>query len=319
MPNLMLTNWCNYKCPYCFGIDFMSPKIKAKNMSRETFTGILNWLEKSEHSFVIHLMGGEPTLNPDFEWFVSQLLQKEFPVTVFSNLATAKAPEYSEKMKDLPINWVVNVNPPDKWNDTQRKNIESSLTSLGKRACITFNIMPDSVDDLWAIELTEKYNLKKEIKVGFVLPTITDSNYHLSDNEYAIVAQKVVNLAIESEKHGMRLEYECGIPTCAFTAEQLGQLWDSGSPLRSGCFSRLDISPDGDCIYCLPLATLVKRHFSSFNSYEEARAWYETKLAPLRKLEPVRNCNQCNLMSPDKCHGACLAKKLIGAHNINIK
>ena len=36
MPNLMLTNYCNYKCSYCFGKDIMFPKNPRQMMSRET-------------------------------------------------------------------------------------------------------------------------------------------------------------------------------------------------------------------------------------------------------------------------------------------
>lgn len=77
MPNLMLTNWCNYKCPYCFGIDRMAPKVKAEAMSDETFLGILNWLEKSHYHQAIHLMGGEPTLHPKFEWRTATYQHKD--------------------------------------------------------------------------------------------------------------------------------------------------------------------------------------------------------------------------------------------------
>lgn len=83
MPNLMLTNWCNYKCPYCFGMDFMAPQMAKKNMSQETFSHILSWLSQTPDIDSIHLMGGEPTLHPDFEGFVAELLVRDYPITVF--------------------------------------------------------------------------------------------------------------------------------------------------------------------------------------------------------------------------------------------
>lgn len=318
MPNLMLTNWCNYKCPYCFGMDRMVPRVAQAAMSDETFLGILDWLALTHYDKPIHLMGGEPTLHPKFEWIVDTLLERDYPITIFSNLATEKAPEYAEKLGVLPISWVVNVNPPYKWNDTQRERIETALSYLGENAAITFNIMPDEPDSLWAIDLIKRFKLRRNIKVGFVLPTITQVNYALNDNEYTVVAEKTMQLARDAARERITLAYECGVPTCAFTDAQLGELWKLGSKMNSGCCSRLDITPLGEVIYCLPLATVLSRHYTGFANYEEAKDWFETKFQPYRQLGRRLECATCNMMRPDKCHGACLAKNLIEVNNLNI-
>ncbi len=318
MPNLMLTNWCNYKCPYCFGVDQMAPQKPAQAMSDETFLDILEWLKRSNYNRTIQLMGGEPTLHPKFEWIVETLLERDFPITVFSNLATDVAPIYAEKMGLLPISWVVNINPPNKWNETQKKNIEAALSHLKEKASITFNIMPDEDDNYWALELIKKFDLSHSIKIGFVLPTLTESNYALKDNEYSIVAAKVVDLAVEGAKMGVTLQYECGVPTCVFTPQQLGTLWRCGSQLRSGCCSRLDITPHGDVIYCLPLATSCSKKYHEFENYQQAKDWFEQSFAPYRRLGRTVECATCNLMNPLKCNAGCLAKNMIGANNVKL-
>ena len=318
MPNLMLTNWCNYKCPYCFGMDRMVPRVPQAAMSDETFLGILDWLARTHYDKPIHLMGGEPTLHPKFEWIVDTLLERDYPITIFSNLATEKAPEYAEKLGVLPISWVVNVNPPYKWNAAQRERIETALSYLGENAAITFNIMPDEPDSLWAIDLIKRFKLRRNIKVGFVLPTITQVNYALDDNEYTVVAEKTMQLARDAARERITLAYECGVPTCAFTDAQLGELWKLGSKMNSGCCSRLDITPLGEVIYCLPLATVLSRHYTGFANYEGAKDWFEAKFQPYRQLGRRLECATCNMMRPDKCHGACLAKNLIEVNNLNI-
>lgn len=316
MPNLMLTNWCNYKCSYCFGIDFMAPKIAKKNMSKETFCNIITWLSKTPEHKVIHLMGGEPTLHPDFEWMVEYLLAKDFHITVFSNLATNQAHGYAEKLANLPVTWVVNINPPLTWNNVQKEKIMNALKVLKQKATITFNVMPDEDNNNWAIELIKECDLNRSIKIGFVLPTVTGSNFHLNDEQYDVVAKKVVELAQDAERESIRLEYECGVPTCIFTEEQLGILWDTGSTFNSSCCSRLDISPNGEIIYCLPLATRHAIPFSEFSTYPDARNWFEMKLQHFRRLGRTENCYKCNLMLPNSCNGGCLAKILLNAKNI---
>lgn len=137
--------------------------------------------------------------------------------------------------------------------------------------------------------------------------------------EYKTVAGRVVQLAQAAEKYHIRLEYECGVPTCAFTEEQLGQLWQCGSAVKSGCCSRLDITPSGEVIYCLSLATVASKKYNEFANYQEAKNWFETLFAPYRRLGRVADCATCNLMNPDQCNGACLAKNLIGVKNLKIR
>lgn len=318
MPNLMLTNWCNYHCPYCFGVDMMAPKKKAEAMTRETFNGILDWLSKEPFDRVIHLMGGEPTLNPDIEWMIEKLLDLEMRITIFSNMATRQAVELSEKLKDLPVAWVANVNNPTKWNKGQRENILQCLKNGGEKISLTFNIIPDEPNELWALDLIRDYNLSRKIKVGFVLPTLTSSNYALKDDEYDIVAARVIDLVKNGEEMGISLEYECGVPVCTFTDEQLGFLWKHRSEVQSGCCSRLDITPNGEVMYCLPMSAAGKYHYTRFKSYPECLDWFEKTYAPYRMIGNRIECADCMLNNPIKCNGACLAKNLIGAKNINI-
>jgi len=318
MPNLMLTNYCNYKCSYCFGKDIMYPKNPRLTMTRESFNGIVEWVKKGPSDRIFHLMGGEPTLNPDIDWMVARLLEENMLITIFSNLATRNAFELAKKIADLPVNWVVNVNDPKHWNKEQQQNITNSLSVLKSRASLTFNIMPDENDNLWALEYTQRFHLNNNIKVGFLLPTYNQTNVALEDDQYAVVADKVVRLAQEAAKVDVHLDYECGIPTCAFTDEQLGILWRCGSKLQSGCQSRLDITPDGNVIYCLPLATLGSKHFSQFDCYNDACIWFEQRFGPYRMLGRRIECATCNLHNSLSCNAGCLAKNLIDCKNIKL-
>lgn len=318
MPNLMLTNYCNYKCSYCFGKDIMYPKNPRQLMTRDTFNGIVEWVKKGPSDQIFHLMGGEPTLHPEIDWMVARLLEEDMQTTIFSNLATPGAVDLAAKIAKLPVSWVVNVNDPAKWNEAQRKNITAALEVLKERACLTFNIMPDEDDNMWALEYTKRYHLNKSIKVGFLLPTYHQNNVALEDDQYSVVAAKVTRLAQEAAKDDIHLEYECGIPTCAFTDEQLGILWRCHSQLHSGCQSRLDITPDGNVIYCLPLATLGSKHFSEFNDYNEACIWFEQRFQPYRMLGRRIECATCNLHNAMECNAGCLAKNLINCKNIKL-
>lgn len=68
MANIILTNYCNLKCPYCFASKMMTTKEKSENEIKiDTLIKILNWLEKSPGEKRIGLIGGEPTLHSNFK------------------------------------------------------------------------------------------------------------------------------------------------------------------------------------------------------------------------------------------------------------
>jgi radical SAM protein with 4Fe4S-binding SPASM domain len=321
MPNLMLTSRCNFDCSYCFGKDFMKGTPK-KDMTRETFLSLIDWILKplpgknTTRRTSLHLMGGEPTLHKDFVWMAKTVKSRIKDVKVFTNLATPHAPEYARELKDLEIRWIANVNPPETRTQEQDKNIKKSLGVLGDRVTLTFNMMPEPSPNDWVIDLICEYGLNRNVKVGFVLPTLSHTNEHLSDEDYPKVARRVVEFARACENFEITLDYECGIPWCAFTPNQLGELWRTNSKFFSTCNSILDITPDGRVIYCLPLATMSAVPYYEFETYPAAKDWYESLLNPYRPLGSTPRCHSCNLMRLNLCRGGCMARVLHGARSI---
>lgn len=317
MPNLMLTNRCNFNCPYCFGVDMMGPGNEKADMTRETFLGLLDWTERKRHeSCTVHLMGGEPTLHEDFEWMAKTCASRDMSVKVFSNLASMRAPDHARALKDMPIRWIVNVNPPESRTRDQDKNLRKSLEDLGPKVTLTFNMQPEPCPNEWLIDLITGYGLGRDIKVGFVLPTLSHMNTHLETEDYPKVAQRVVDFSRLCDRFDISLDYECGVPWCSFTPEQLGELWHHNCEFFSSCDSVLDITPDGRVIYCLPLATFAQRRYTEFDNYLEAKLWFEDLLNPYRPLGSTPKCFGCNLLRRGVCRGGCMARVLRGARNV---
>lgn len=321
MPNLMLTSRCNFNCSYCFGIDFMRAN-PNQYMTRQTFLNLIDWILKPSsgkapmHRISLHLMGGEPTLHRDFVWMAKTAKSRIKDVKIFTNLATPNAPEYARELRDMEIRWIANVNPPETRTQEQDKNIRKSLKVLGARVTLTFNMVPEPSPNDWVMDLICQYGLKRTVKVGFVLPTLSHTNEHLRDEDYPRVVRRVDEFARTCDNFEITLSYECGIPWCAFTSAQLGELWRTNSKFFSACNSILDITPDGRVIYCLPLATMDAVPYYEFESYPAAKDWYESLLNPYRPLGSIPKCHSCNLMRMNICRGGCMARVLRGVKNI---
>ena len=295
----------------------MGPDNVTLDMTRELFLALLAWLKKAPFDGnVVHLMGGEPTLHKDFVWMAEMTVNQGFDVAIFSNAATPKAPEYSEQLKHLDIRWIVNVNSPDTRTVAQEKSLRESLRILRENVTLTFNMTPEPVSNEWLVDLIYDYTLRKKIKVGFVLPTLSHKNQYLDNDDYSRVAERVVAFASFCETFDISLDYECGIPWCAFTPSQLGQLWHANAKFFSSCDSILDIMPNGCVMYCLPLATLYAVPFDQFEDYPAAKQWYESTLNPYRPMGSTPTCFSCNLLRSGVCRGGCVARILHGARNI---
>lgn len=66
-PNILITNFCNQNCPFCFTRAEMSNKLIRKEMSLENFKKTLLKIKKNPEIQVVKLLGGEPTLHSRFK------------------------------------------------------------------------------------------------------------------------------------------------------------------------------------------------------------------------------------------------------------
>ena len=69
--NLLINNYCNLKCSYCFAQEEMHSK-EAMNITMENFCKYLDFLKKSNITEV-RFIGGEPTLHPELEKLIDKV------------------------------------------------------------------------------------------------------------------------------------------------------------------------------------------------------------------------------------------------------
>ena len=83
MANVLLTEKCARACPYCFAKEYLKDS-KENTLSWENLIYIADLFEASNEKH-LSLLGGEPTLHPDFVDFVMYLIQRHFRVNIFTN------------------------------------------------------------------------------------------------------------------------------------------------------------------------------------------------------------------------------------------
>src|SRR5512141_2870784 len=83
MTNLLLTNLCNRECSYCFAVSYRKAA-SGHYLSEDQYQQFLDYLDRSNIDQV-RLLGGEPTLHPQFDSLVQSAWGRGKSVIVFSN------------------------------------------------------------------------------------------------------------------------------------------------------------------------------------------------------------------------------------------
>ncbi|HUI07530.1 MAG TPA: radical SAM protein [Verrucomicrobiae bacterium] len=304
MANLMITTGCNFRCPYCFGLDLFGAGQLRQHMSIKLFREIMAWIDRAAVTEMdIHLMGGEPTLHPAFGDMVEELVSRGRKTVVFSNAAAPLDDLLIRRTAELGVSWIVNCNPPATYRDNQLELLRRHLGLLRRAAAITFNFTDGQTPYQHVFDYIEQYDLKRAIKLGVALPTLEHRNASAEWDNLPSIALHILELIRQARRREITVEFECGVPYCLFSEEQHGELRDGAV---SHCGSRLDITPTGEVINCLPLFRVAAVPFHRFQNYRQAREWFQRMLAPYRQVGSASRCLLCQYRLEGRC-SACLA------------
>lgn len=304
MANLMITTACNFRCAYCFGLDLFGPGEQRLCMPMKLYRELLDWIDRADiPEMDVHLMGGEPTLHPAFGEMLEELAGRRRKTVVFSNAATPLDERVFRRSTELGVTWIVNCNPPATYEQNQLQRLHRHLEWLGRAATITFNLTNGNTPYQYVFDYIERYGLSRQMKLGVALPTLWHRNVHAEWNELPAIARHVMELFREARQRQIALEFECGVPYCLFNDAQHNEL---GAVRVSHCGSRLDITPAGEVINCLPLSRVAAVPFRRFENYRFAREWFQRLQSPYRDVGSMSRCLLCEHRLKGRC-SACLA------------
>jgi len=310
MPNLMLTTSCNLSCPYCFAVDVMDD-VGMKQMSRETFIGVLDWIDRGDvPQYGIQLMGGEPMLYPDIVAIAEEVHTRARHITIYSNGTVPIVDRLVELSGSGAIDWVINANPPEMYNRKQQEIFDRNLSLLSQQASLCFNFHSLNMDFDHVFDCIEKFDNRRLVKLGITLPTTVKSNDYVGVGMFGEVEKQLEKFFVEARRHGVLIDTECGAPFCLFSnlVQEFTDL--IRDDLISHCGSRLDITPDGKVINCLPLSRIAAIPYDQFPDYMAASTWFHKWLTTYGVLGLGEDmCLGCETLNAGLCK-ACAANCL---------
>ncbi|MCK4836877.1 MAG: radical SAM protein, partial [Candidatus Aminicenantes bacterium] len=256
MPNIIFNSYCNRNCVYCFAQK--KNEGPYKQLSLDNLVIISDFLEKS-HTNQVTVLGGEPTLHPEFNLFLRYLISRGFTISVFSNGMIN--PPVLKEIREIIHEWqldykklkfIINVNEP-KYRSVQENEMEEkTFQELSQFISLSFNIFEKSCNMDFLVDLILDFNLIPRIRLGLAAPILGKENKFLPIKDYRIIAGKIIKLSELCQQNSIDFGFDCGFPLCIFSDENIGKLYKNMTRLQFVCEPVIDIDAELNTIYCYP-------------------------------------------------------------------
>ena len=276
-------------------------------MDPDQITKTMDFLAASGDK-VLGILGGEPTLHPNFIEIIQQALKRGFFLKVFSNCIMDN--EKVEFLASLPAKSMsIICNISDYFKDSpknQAKRIHS-LEVLGSR--ITLGITVSSIDFEYdyLLDFITKYHLNKRLRVGIAQPIVGQENVYFPPEQYPEIGTSMVKMANDLIKHDILIGFDCGLTLCMFTEAQLGAIMTKTEGFKAVCHPIIDIGPDLETWSCFPLSEVYRSTLDQFPNNSALINFYKGAFAPYRSIGCRPECLHCDYMRRGQCHGGCVA------------
>lgn len=314
MPNLLLTNGCNRQCPYCFASD-NNVKGKMQSLSFEDLKYVSNLLIESGNR-QINLLGGEPTIHPEFNKFIKYLLHLGFNIGVFTNgMISQKKVDMIKTVLEESVRgnltFIVNINEGKYRTSNETMMERYFFKQLNKWTRLGFNIFETSWKPEFLIETILEFKLLKPIRLGLAAPvsSMTDTAF-AQIKDYRKLYELILELSERGYPHGIPVFLDCAFPLCGFTEAELGLLFKRGANLKFICEIPLDIGTDLSVWNCFPLSTQHVKSLKDFKTLPEIHKFYHEVFGESRSKGVYQECDECPHMVSGACGGGCMAHYL---------
>lgn len=315
-PNILITNYCNQNCDFCFAKREMNKHRLNREMKISDFKQILLKMKRVKKGIdTVKLLGGEPTLHSQFDEIV-ELSLKYFPHLqiftngIFSEEKVGLLIKYSPRIK-LTLNIMT---PSFLSNERVRAVILDNITRLSAKTNVTLSITMNPHTN-WAMLLS---NIPREviksvnIRIGIANPILDDKNFY-SFTDFPKIGNKLYSLVKYIRRYGSkkRISLNCGFTRCMIGDKQYEYLKNEAIFSGWGCFGKdsiADISTNLYVFHCFSLSEKYRQPSSKY-SLIKLNAILLLKRYEYWKKIVLTGCKTCPYFGHDanSCPGPCIA------------
>ena len=254
MANIIFTSNCNLHCSYCF-----ANKIKSNNLNinRQELNRILNWLSRSYYynPHPIGIIGGEPTLHPNFINYLKIIEQFCNEYNTFCTIYTNGIENYYLNFLDLNTTILININDTN-YNNKLFKTLdllkESNVLYEDndyeiKKVTLGCNLYPREQEYKFFWDIIDKYEINK-VRLAVTSPSF---EYKKDiDSYYQMMLPIYEKFCLQAEKRQISLIPDCAqIPQKYLKDTYIPDIFDY--PILEQCVPVIDIDKNLQAFRCL--------------------------------------------------------------------
>ena len=310
MKNIIITNFCNQACSYCFAQNQM---MNAKNLKEDMYIWqdnlqkIIQFYQKNNMKHIT-LAGWEPTLHPQFENVINTILQAGISITLFTNFNfNNQRLDFISKNSDK-INFLANINHPSFYPSKTWEQINTNLSQLqSDKLKLSVNIYKKDFDFDYVFDLLQKYKIGREVRLGVMNPMIWQKQSFLSFSDIKTIWKEIVVFSQKLKKINCSASLDCGFNKCMFpkNLEKLNirnLYFDCGS-------GAWDVGTDLSLWRCFALSIWdSKKTMQDFQDTFKLRSHWMIDVFPYQfGVLPIPECENCLDRQNLACQGPCLS------------
>lgn len=322
MPNIMLTYSCNLKCPYCFANEFVNKE--SSRISIENFAKAISFLTKEDIARV-GLIGGEPTLHPEFKTILEMLItnRRISEVTLYTN--GLQVDRYIEQLVTPKFRLLVNCNSPKDIGERNFEKLTNNLETLVNhyymrdRINLGINLYDDNLDYSYIVDLLKMCGLHR-VRISLTVPDfgacgdVDAIDFFMGRKKY------LLNFLSDMRDNDILPYYDCNKPPyCIWTNDEKKWLNDIVRHFNvesnlvgdhSFCYPVLDILPDLQVVRCLGMSDFEKVNLEDFSGVSEIASYFLNSVDAASYLIPSSSeCIACKKRQTRKCTAGCIGFK----------
>jgi radical SAM protein with 4Fe4S-binding SPASM domain len=271
---------------------------------------VINFLQKSKVNEV-GIIGGEPTLHPQFIPAIKLILRAGLNIRLFTNgIILPKYIDFLSSLENKRCEILINIHSPRFYSPKEMKNLNQALFYLNQKVALGFTIFEKYFSSNFMLPIIEKYNLKRSINISQAHKLLGFENIYLPLSQRKFVARRIVDFAQACDKKDITLSFDCGFTLCSFSAQSLGRLRLYGAITNMNCNPVIDVGPDLTIWRCFATSKIWNKKLNDFDTLTQIYKYYNEKSFRFVKLGNNGKCLNCKYMRRLQCSGGCLASTL---------
>lgn len=288
---IQFTEKCNVSCPFCFA------PIKSEAMlSENDYIEFYRFCEQEQDIDVIHITGGEPTLNPNFGKYISEL-SKLASIVVYTNFLKSGVVEDMDVKDTQDVVFLVNINSQIFGTEEQKKamiqNIETAL-ERAFRVALSYTFYDASVfieaEFEYLIGMMKKYHIRN-LRLSQAMSFDENRKFYDRDDVkklYHYVAQNIMKW----KREGLNIYFDCPIPPCSIDNHDFIILRENGV-VSVKCLPKVYVMWNLNVTHCYSTMNGEARSLTEFRNLAEANAYTIGILQKLYEDSYDKRCGQC--------------------------